>query len=98
MVTTPNFFVGFLITHNAGQFPAAFDETAPLPNRSWVAQTSDINDLSGAITIESAGLVGNWLIRAEAEGGGGQRRQARQARRLPPLARRATQRLLALAR
>ena len=58
MVTTPNFFVGFLITHNAGQFPAAFDESAPLPNRSWVAQTSDINDLSGAITIESAGLVG----------------------------------------
>ena len=27
MVTTANFFVGFLITHTAGQFPAAFDET-----------------------------------------------------------------------
>src|SRR6478752_10473800 len=54
MVTTANFFVGFLITHTAGQFPAAFDETAPtLPNRSWVAQTASINDLSGAITIES---------------------------------------------
>ena len=26
MVTTTNFFVGFLITHTAGQFPAAFDE------------------------------------------------------------------------
>jgi len=66
MVTTTNFFVGFLITHTAGQFPAAFDETAPtLPNRSWVAITSSINDLSGAQTIESAGLVGNWLIRAD---------------------------------
>ena len=28
-VTTTNFFVGFLITHDAGQFPAAFDENAP---------------------------------------------------------------------
>ena len=51
MVTTPNFFVGFVITHTAGQFPAAFDETAPtLPNRSWVAQTANINDLSGRFT------------------------------------------------
>src|SRR4029077_3477535 len=72
MVTTANFFVGFLITHAAGQFPAAFDETAPtLPNRSWVDATANINDLSGSITIESAGLVGNWLIRAEGQGGGG---------------------------
>jgi hypothetical protein len=71
MVTTTNFFVGFLITHTAGQFPAAFDEDAPtLPNRSWVAQTSNINDLSGSITIESAGLVGNWLIRADGNTGG----------------------------
>ena len=71
MVTTTNFFVGFLITHTAGQFPAAFDEDAPtLPNRSWVAVTSSINDLSGAITIESAGLVGNWLIRADGNTGG----------------------------
>jgi len=71
MVTTTNFFVGFLITHVAGQFPAAFDETAPtLPNRSWVDATANINDLSGAITIESAGLVGNWLIRADGNTGG----------------------------
>ena len=47
MVTTTNFFVGFLITHTAGQFPAAFDESAPIPNRSWVALTANINDLSG---------------------------------------------------
>jgi hypothetical protein len=71
MVTTPNFFVGFLITHIAGQFPAAFDEDAPtLSGRSWVAQTASINDLSGAFPIEDAGLIGNWLIRAEGEGGG----------------------------
>ncbi len=70
MVTTPNFFVGFLITHVAGQFPAAFDETAPtLSNRSWIDLTSNINDLSGSAPIESFGLVGNWLIRAEGEGG-----------------------------
>src|SRR5215469_14346754 len=37
MVTTANFFVGFLITHTAGQFPAAFDQDSQnLPNRSWV--------------------------------------------------------------
>jgi len=67
MVTTANFFVGFLITHTAGQLPAAYDETAPsFPNRSWIAQTSNINDLSGAITIESVGAPpGNWLIRAD---------------------------------
>ena len=71
MVTTPNFFVGFLISHAAGQFPAAFDETAPtFSNRSWIATTANINDLSGAFPIESVGLVGNWLIRAEGEGGG----------------------------
>jgi hypothetical protein len=70
MVTTPNFFVGFVITHNAGQFPAAFDETAPtLSNRSWITIGGNINDLSGAAPIESFGLVGNWLIRAEGEGG-----------------------------
>jgi len=70
MVTTANFFVGFLVTHNAGQFPAAFDESAPIPNRSWIDLTSDINDLSASAPIESFGLVGNWLIRAEGEGGG----------------------------
>ena len=70
MVTTANFFVGFLITHTAGQFPAAFDESAPIPNRSWIALTSNINDLSGAAPIESFGLVGNWLIRADGNTGG----------------------------
>ena len=48
------------------RFPAAIDESNPIPNRSWVATTGNPNDLSGAIPIEQAGLLGNWLIRANA--------------------------------
>jgi hypothetical protein len=70
LVTTSDFFVGFIITHNVGQFPAALDETAPnLPNRSWVDAGGNINDLSAAVTVESVGFPGNWLIRADGEGG-----------------------------
>lgn len=65
-VLTPNFFVGFVINHAAGQFPGAFDETAPVPNRSFVSLGGNINNLGDAQTIESVGLVGNWLIRADA--------------------------------
>jgi hypothetical protein len=73
MVTTANFFVGFIITQPGNQLPAAYDETAPtFPNRSWVALTSNIHDLSTAIPIESTGLrPGNWLIRADGQIGGG---------------------------
>src|SRR5438067_3058872 len=71
MVNTANFFVGFVITHAPGQFPAAFDETPPtLPNRSWVSIGGNPNNMSDAVPIESVGLVGNWLIRAEGQGGG----------------------------
>src|SRR6476661_190329 len=70
MVTTANLFVGFLITHTAGQFPAAFDESAPIPNRSWVSIGGNINNMSDAVTIESVGLVGNWMIRADGNTGG----------------------------
>jgi hypothetical protein len=72
-ITTPNFFVGFLITQVAGQYPAAFDESSPLSNRSYYAadtqpHSGDITDLTNnefpVATIESAGLLGNWLIRA----------------------------------
>src|SRR4051794_25397743 len=50
MVTTANFFVGFVINQVAGQFPAALDKTAPnLPNRSWLSLGGDINNLSDAI-------------------------------------------------
>jgi hypothetical protein len=64
-VLTPNFFVGFTITHVAGQHPAAFDETAPtFSNTSWINIGPDISGGS-AFPIEQAGLVGNWLIRAD---------------------------------
>ena len=39
-ITTANFFVGFVITQYAGQFPAAFDESNPQFNRSYVAGDS----------------------------------------------------------
>jgi hypothetical protein len=78
-ITTPNFFVGFLIHHQAGQFPAAFDESNPLFNRSFVAGDSvmgNIEDLTDnelpVAPIEFFGLFGNWLIRADATGGGGE--------------------------
>jgi hypothetical protein len=79
-ITTPTFFVGFLITQAAGQFPAAFDETNPtFSNRSYVAGdsipgTGNINDLNDnelpVAPIESYGLIGNWLIRANTNSGG----------------------------
>jgi hypothetical protein len=78
-ITTANFFVGFLVTHVGGQFPAAFDESNPLFNRSFIAGDSvpgsgDINNLNNnelpVAPIESFGLFGNWLIRADASGGG----------------------------
>src|SRR4029078_7934926 len=58
-------------THAAGQFPSAFDADAPtLSNRSWVSIGGNINNLSDAVTIESVGLGGNWLIRAAGNTGG----------------------------
>ncbi len=74
-ITTQNFFVGFGIDHVAGQFPSAFDEDNPLPNRSWIAGSNtqggaDLEDLNNndipVATIESFGLFGNWMIRADA--------------------------------
>ena len=77
-ITGTSFFVGFLIPNTvAGQFPCAFDETNPtFSNRSYIAggANGDINDLNNndlpVAPIESFGLVGNWLIRADAGGGG----------------------------
>src|SRR5947207_7416978 len=78
-ITTQNFFVGFGIDQVAGQFPSAFDEDNPLPNRSWIAGSNtqggaDLEDLNNndipVATIESFGLSGNWMIRADAGGGG----------------------------
>jgi len=76
-ITTNNFFVGFLITQLAGQFPAAFDESNPIFNRSYIAggANGNINNLNDndlpVAPIEIYGLFGNWLIRADAGGGGG---------------------------
>ena len=76
-ITTQNFFVGFLITQSAGQFPAAFDESNPKSNRSYIAggAQGNINNLNDndlpVAPIEIYGLIGNWLIRADAGGGGG---------------------------
>jgi hypothetical protein len=79
-ITTPNFFVGFLIPNTTRQqFPAAFDQTDPtFSNRSYYADsasgTGNIENLNDNDTpvapIESFGspFIGNWLIRAD--GGG----------------------------
>ncbi|MGH8095566.1 MAG: dockerin type I domain-containing protein [Chthoniobacterales bacterium] len=76
-ITTANFFVGFAISHNSGQFPAAFDESNPQFNRSYVAGSNtqggadimNLNDNDLPVnTIEFYGLDGNWLIRATANG------------------------------
>jgi hypothetical protein len=68
-----NFAVGFLFTSPAGGnfFPAGWDTTAPVSNRSYAAfgATVDINDLSSVPSsqrgaIEQFGLPGNWTITA----------------------------------
>jgi hypothetical protein len=72
---TQFFFVGFLIHTNAGQFPAAFDETPPsLSNRSFLAggahgNVYNLNENDFPVApVENFGQVGNWLIRAEQGG------------------------------
>jgi len=71
-----NFFVGVIVQHLAGQFPAAIDQTAPLPGPgvTWGAFNTtpvDPNNLGGNsltdfFTLSSSGLHGKWLIRADA--------------------------------
>src|SRR5207249_3800356 len=76
VITTPSFFVGFMITHSAGQFPSAFDQSTGIPNRSFLAgapvggPAGDIFDLNNnpmpVAPIESFGsFFGNWLIRID---------------------------------
>jgi hypothetical protein len=72
-----HFFVGVQITHVAGEYPAAIDETAS-QQQSWIAGTTtgtvDPNNMGAAAIpvqlIDDAGLPGNWLVRAEAGLGG----------------------------
>ena len=76
-----SFFVGDMTPMNNGpeHFFQGLDENGPLHMRSWIAANGDgspvdintigNNDLIG--TIDSFGLPGNWLIRADTGGGGG---------------------------
>ena len=73
-IPTSNFFVGFVVRQVSGQFPAAFDESNPLSNRSYVtgdnSPPADFyrllrNTEIPLLPIEGYGLFGNWLIRAE---------------------------------
>ncbi|MBA3960475.1 MAG: hypothetical protein H0X40_01040 [Chthoniobacterales bacterium] len=75
VTVTRSFFVGFIITQSSNQFPAAFDTTSPLSNRSFVAGNAagagDIVTLSNNTllplnTVESYGPLGNFMIRADA--------------------------------
>jgi hypothetical protein len=74
---TRSFFVGFIVTQNGSQFPAAFDESAPLTGRSFIAGSStpgggDISNLMSPNNdlplndVQNYGLNGNWMIRADA--------------------------------
>jgi uncharacterized protein (TIGR03382 family) len=73
-VGTP-FFIGFLMAQQASQFPAAFDQTAPLPNRSYVgisttawdpANAGAVANTWGSIESLAPTLLGNWMIRGDA--------------------------------
>ena len=69
-----SFFVGAFITHAAGDFPAAIDQTSPSAFRSWIAGgdpgTVDVNNMGAAalppaiIDTLAPTLAGNWLVRA----------------------------------
>lgn len=72
-IPTSHFFVGFVVSQGVYQYPAAFDETNPVSNRSYIAgddtPPADIYHLNNnpyvPLPIETYGLSGNWLIRAE---------------------------------
>ena len=67
-----SFFVGAIIYHQIGEYPASLDQTTS-QGESWIAgHSSSINpnNLGGLslppAEIGSLGLPGNWLLRAEA--------------------------------
>jgi hypothetical protein len=73
-IPTTSFFVGFLLTHQDGQFPAAIDETNPNPSRSFVtvagAGQGDIavltnNSYLPLDSLGNYGLNANFLVRAD---------------------------------
>ncbi len=68
------YFVGALMAHAAGRFPAGFDTNAPLPNRAFVgvgpAGGVDPANLGGTLStqltpIEALGFPGTFLVRAD---------------------------------
>ena len=68
-ITTPFFWIAASVTHGAGTFPAALDQTVPSNGRSWVAlgAPSDPATFEGALDLDSIpGLGGVWLLRASA--------------------------------
>jgi hypothetical protein len=70
---TQSFFVGFLLTQNPNQFPAALDETNPLTGRSFVAGANagsgDLANLNNNTLVPlsplDAFLPANFMIRAD---------------------------------
>ena len=70
------FYVGVCLPQNAGEFPARIDQTLPNNGKSWVGGDSNQsaqctnpnggNVVSPMITIDSAGLPGDWMVRANA--------------------------------
>ena len=77
-----SFFIGDMTPMNNGpeNFPQGLDENSALHRQSWVAAMSsgapvDINNLGNNDflgLIDDFGLPGNWGIRADAGGGGGE--------------------------
>jgi len=71
-----SFFVGAIIQHPAGQYPCSIDMTAS-QHQSWIAGDTSVpidpNNMGAAalppLNIDQY-FPGNWLIRAEAGGGG----------------------------
>ena len=73
-----SFFIGAIVFHSDGEYPAPLDETSS-QGQSWLAANGaypiDPNDLGAAglppNTVDNLGFAGNWLLRAEAIGPGG---------------------------
>jgi hypothetical protein len=68
-----SFFIGFVMDQNAGQYPAAIDQSSSALH-SWVGYAAaaggfDPNAWTNVSLIDSLGFPGNWTIRADATAG-----------------------------
>ncbi len=61
-IVSGSFFVGASMIHNSGQYPASIDENASM-GKSWI-WASGVDEA----IIDSFGLPGNWMIRANTSG------------------------------